>query len=247
MLAVTPAASGLSSKTLPSGPGGREARPYVVSPFSVGRVDEHAVREGSGPLRNRLARAAIRGENVIVDLSDCEFIDSTAISVLYAHRGGRQPVTVGGGHQAGPSLLRDLRRLRRRPRQLPLRRGCRCSTRLTTSQRQPRTRSRSAICGGGSGILRRSPQNAPADGAAGVHRRKSRTRSAARWHRAPGAVMERRYRAAECAAADRPIRGDPRAGIRERLRGGLSPHVESGGGHTHRDRRERSGRLARRA
>ena len=46
------------------------------------------------------ARAAIRGENVIVDLSDCEFIDSTAISMLLhtetivARDGGRLVVAL---------------------------------------------------------------------------------------------------------------------------------------------------------
>src|SRR3954463_3320566 len=40
------------------------------------------VLAGYEPLRTGFARAAIRGINVIVDLSDCDFIDSTAISML---------------------------------------------------------------------------------------------------------------------------------------------------------------------
>jgi len=52
------------------------------------------------PLRTAFARAAIHGENVIVDLSPCDFIDSTVISMLLrtetivARDGGRLVVIV---------------------------------------------------------------------------------------------------------------------------------------------------------
>ena len=55
---------------------------------------------GYGPLRTGFARAAIHGANVIVDLSDCEFIDSTVISMLLrtetivARDGGRLVVAL---------------------------------------------------------------------------------------------------------------------------------------------------------
>ena len=55
---------------------------------------------GYEPLRTGFARAAIHGANVIVDLSDCEFIDSTVISLILhtetivARDGGRLVVAL---------------------------------------------------------------------------------------------------------------------------------------------------------
>src|SRR3954451_25053868 len=104
---------------------------------------------GYEPLRTGVARAAIRGAHVIVDLSACDFIDSTVISILLhtetiiASDGGRlvvalpaedNAVTRGGAHQACGDAP-DLRILRRGTRQLPASRGSRCCSGVTSQAR----------------------------------------------------------------------------------------------------------------
>ena len=60
----------------------------------VSLIGEHDVSHYDS-LKIVLARAAIRAPNVIVDLSECQFVDSTAISLLLH---GSRVITRYGGH-----------------------------------------------------------------------------------------------------------------------------------------------------
>jgi anti-anti-sigma factor len=81
----------------------------------VSLIGEHDISHYDS-LKIVLARAAIRAPNVIVNLSECQFIDSTAISVLI--HGSRVTTRYGGAFAvvvaAGPgpvSRLAELSRL----------------------------------------------------------------------------------------------------------------------------------------